>query len=113
MLGRALRATREEIEKTIKSGINIPDNNFYAKVSRENGKKLGFAIIVSKKTEKTSVGRHLIKRKISAALEASIPKIRPDFNKTVVLFAKKPEKRISFKETKNELVEILKKAKVF
>ena len=59
MLKSKYRATRLNIEDTIKNGIMISENFLYAKVSRKDSENAGFAIVVSKKIEKTSVGRHL------------------------------------------------------
>lgn len=107
MLSRKYRANRTDIENAIKMGQTVSENYSYAKVSRKDPEKAGFAIVVSKKIEKTSVGRHLIKRKISAAIEASLPKMSPDFKRTVVFFPKKTEKLISYQEIKKEIEKIL------
>lgn len=88
MLSRRYRASKNDIEKAIKMGFTENSDILYAKISKNEADKLSFAIIVSKKVEKTSVGRHLIKRRISAAIESMIPKIKPDFKRTVVFFAK-------------------------
>ena len=90
--------------------MTISEAILYAKVSRKDAKKAGFAIVVSKKIEKTSVGRHALKRKISAAIEDNIKKMNPDFKKTIVFFPKKTEKLVSYTETKKEVDEILKKS---
>lgn len=111
MLRNKYRAGRQDIEDTIKFGVTISENFLYAKISRKDGEKPGFAIVVSKKIEKTSVGRHRMKRKISAAIEENLKKIGADFKKTIVFFPKKTEKPISYKEIKKEVEEILKKAR--
>ncbi|MEI8123765.1 MAG: ribonuclease P protein component [bacterium] len=92
MLSRKYRANKDDIEETIKSGSNIQGNFVYAKVSRSKKDINTFAIIISKKTEKTSVGRHLIKRRISSALEDNIKDNGKDYLKTIVFFYKKSEK---------------------
>ena len=109
MLPRKFRASRINIENTIKNGVTIPGNFVYAKISRGISEKPGFAVIVAKKTEKTSVGRHLIKRRIHSILEVFIKKIKPDFKKTLVIFVKKTEKPITLPQIKTGLEEILKK----
>ena len=109
MLNRKYRATRENIEGTSKTGISIFGNFLYAKVSKKETEKVGFAIIVPKKIEKTSVGRHLIKRKISSYIENNLSKINPNFKKTIVFFIKKIEKTLIYKEVEKDVDFILKK----
>ncbi|MCX6717112.1 MAG: ribonuclease P protein component [Candidatus Taylorbacteria bacterium] len=92
MLSRKYRASKDDIEETIKNGFNIQGNFVYAKVSRDKKDINTFAIIISKKTEKTSVGRHLIKRRISSALEDIVKNNEKDYLKTIVFFYKKSEK---------------------
>ncbi len=110
MLKRKYRASRKDIEDAIKSGMTISENFLYAKVSRHEVEKTSFAIVVSKKIEKTSVGRHVLKRKISAALEENLKKTNEKFKKTIIFFPKKTEKPISYKEIKKEAEKVLKKA---
>lgn len=107
MLARKYRATRKDIENAIKGGFTVDSNVLYAKISRKDAEKAGFAIVVSKKVEKTSVGRHLIKRRISDVLEKNLSKIPTDFKKTVVFFAKKREKVPEYAEIKKSVEEIL------
>jgi ribonuclease P protein component len=113
MLNRKYRATRVDIENTIKTGANIPGTSVYAKISRSEGKKAGFAIVVSKKTEKTSVGRHLIKRRISGFLEKNLPKIDADFKKTAVFFMKDVKSPLFYKQAEKDIKNILEKGGFF
>ena len=112
MLARKYRATRIDIENAIKGGFNVDSAFVYAKISRKEPKTAGFAIVVSKKVEPTSVGRHLIKRRISDALEKNLSKISPSFKKTVVFFAKKQEKVPEYAEIRKCVEEILEKIKI-
>ena len=109
MLKRKYRATRADIEETTKTGITITGKFLYAKISRNEAKDMGFAIIVSKRNEKTSVGRHLIKRKISSYIEENISNINPNFKKTVVFLMKKIGEPINYTEMKNDVEFILEK----
>ena len=113
MLSRKYRATRLDIENTIKAGMNIPGICLYAKISRNDSAKAGFAIVVSKKTEKTSVGRHQIKRKLSACIEASLPQMQSDFKKTVVFFVKDRKNPAFYDQAEKDIQEILTKAHFF
>ncbi len=109
MLAKKLRASRKDIEAAVKNGKNIPGDYFYAKISGNSLNKAGFAIIVSKKTEKTSVGRHLIKRRASAVIESFLNKIKPGFVKTAVFFSKKSVKEISQADIKKDIEDIAKR----
>ena len=109
MIPRKYRATRIDIENAIKTGITVDSPILYTKVSKKVPEKTGFAIVISKKVEKTSAGRHLIKRRISDVIEKSLPKIKPDFKKTVVIFAKKQDKIASYRVIKENLEGILAK----
>jgi ribonuclease P protein component len=113
MLNRKYRATRIDIESAIKTGISISGMVLYAKISKQDRKSAGFAIVVSKKVEKTSVGRHAIKRKISAYLESQLTKMNPEFKKTLVFFVKDAKSPNFYTQAYKDLVDILKKADFF
>ncbi|MDO8624319.1 MAG: ribonuclease P protein component [bacterium] len=61
----------------------------------------GYAVVVSKKTAKLSTARHLLKRRVLAALR-SLP-LPP----AVVVFAKDSATALSFAEIKTELATLL------
>lgn len=107
MLGRKYRATRPNIEETIKTGNTIFGKFINTKISKKNHEKLGFSIIVPKKVEKTSVGRHKIKRKISSFIEKMLSKINKDSKKTVVFFAKKTDEPIDYPKVEKDVENIV------
>ncbi|MFH0755377.1 MAG: ribonuclease P protein component [bacterium] len=111
MLSRKYRAIRSDIEETIKTGISISGKFLFAKISKKEKQNLGFAIIISKKNEKTSVGRHIIKRKISSFIEKNLPKINSNFKKTIIFFLKKTNEPLickkNFKEIEKDIEFIL------
>jgi ribonuclease P protein component len=109
MFQRKYRASKEDIEKTVKNGYNIQGNLLYIKVSREKKEKTTFAIIISKKIEKTSVGRHLLKRRVSNAIEDYIKEKKQEISKTIVVFPKKLEKIAKFSQFCDDIFEILSK----
>ena len=113
MLSRKYRATRPNIEETIKTGITVFGKFIYAKISRKNAEKAGFAIVVSKKNEKTSVGRHLIKRKISSYIEENLTKINPEFKKTIVFIIKKTNEPMDYKEVKKDVEFVFEKSGLY
>ncbi len=102
-----MRANKKEIDEAIKNGKTVSGDFMYAKVSRISLEKPSFAIIVSKKVEKTSVGRHFVKRKISSILEKELLKMSSGFKKTAVIFAKKKEDKIDLVLAEKDLVHIL------
>lgn len=110
MLGRKYRATREEIESTVRTGMVLQGDILYSKYSRLDSKKPTFAIVVSKNNEKTSVGRHLIKRKISGYLEDKIKKIGQNFKKNLIFFIKKDIKVIDWDKIEKDIDFILEKS---
>jgi ribonuclease P protein component len=78
------------------------DNN----IELEN--KSIFSIVVPSKIEKLSVGRHLVKRRVSAVLEANLNQIRPGF--AVVVSVKKNMKDQGFSLINKEVIFLLEKA---
>ncbi|MBU6370744.1 MAG: ribonuclease P protein component [Patescibacteria group bacterium] len=109
MMPKRKRPSRAEIEQTIKTGRTAPGEFVYAKISRESGISPLFAVVVSKKTEKTSVGRHRIKRRISAAAEKTL-KTMPDFKKTMVFFAKKSDAVTTYADIEKDVGAIFRSA---
>jgi len=69
MLAKKYRVTKEGIEKATKLGKGPSLDFFYAKIIPNDFKNSRFAIIVNKKTKKTSVGRHLLKRRLWSVLD--------------------------------------------
>lgn len=107
MLNRKFRATRPNIEETIKTGISVFGKFLNTKISRKDAEKLGFSIVVSKKVDKTSVGRHRIKRKISSYIEGNLPKINKNTKKTVVFLTKKTEELLNYQDIEKDVKKIL------
>ncbi len=107
MLAKKFRATRLNIEETMKRGSTVSGDFVFAKVSKISFDTPSFSIIVSKKIEKSSVGRHLIKRRISSVLEKNIKIMSPSFNRVILLFPKKiiplPKSATFEKDIKNIL----------
>jgi len=107
MIPKKYRATRIDIEETAKNGFVYDRPCLYAKVSKKDMEKACFAIVISKKVEKLSVGRHLIKRRISNVIEKNLSKIKPEFKKAVIFFAKKQEKTPKFSKIKEDVEAVL------
>jgi ribonuclease P protein component len=113
MIPKKFRAEKKQIEETIKRGLNIYGKNFYLRVSRSKAEKAGFSVVISKKTEKTSVGRHKIKRQVMSVIESLLSKINKNTTKTVVVYVKKSEKPLLFADIKKEIIDLFKNTDIF
>ena len=109
MLNRRYRSSRIDIEKTIKTGFSVNGDFLYAKVLEKGVEKLSFSVIVSKKIEKTSVGRHHIKRIISSVIEDKIKENMDISPKIVIFFVKSFDKTNYFLKIKKDTNTILNK----
>lgn len=109
MLPAKRRIKKEFFLKIIKDGYFVYGDNFYLKLLAKNDQlPTLFAFVVPLKVKKTSVGRHLIKRKLSAVIENILPNIKSGFY--IILFIKKDV--ISSSDYKKEIVDLLSKAQV-
>lgn len=88
MLSRKYRASRIDIETAVKTGFSVSGDLLYAKVLEKGVKKPAFSIVISKKIEKTSVGRHRIKRIVSSVIEEKVRENTKIPFKIVVFFVK-------------------------
>jgi len=110
MLANKFRLNRQEIGEIIKKGVCFNGFFFYIKALYLSDKKNnGFSIIISKKVEKTSVGRHRIKRIVSSVIEeTSLNKIKTKFN-SFVFILKPVEKDLFYeKKLKNDIKNVIK-----
>jgi len=106
MLARKYRATKILIGETIQKGKTIQGDFVYAKYLKNQVNKPFFAIVVAKKVEKTSVGRHHIKRLVSQCIEDILLKPAVQPTKTIVFFAKKTEKKPVYSILKKDIAKI-------
>ena len=81
-----------------------------AKTPEEVSEPGQFSFVIPNKIKKTSVGRHLIKRRLTAAVEKLLITIKPGFS--AIIFVKKDISTLPFTEVEKEVVELLKKAKI-
>ncbi|MFA5935206.1 MAG: ribonuclease P protein component, partial [Candidatus Paceibacterota bacterium] len=107
MLSRKNRASRIDIERAVKTGFSVSGDFLYAKVLEKDVKTLCFSVIVSKKIEKTSVGRHHIKRIISSVIEERIKEKEIFSSKIVVFFVKNIDKVDPFTKIRKDADKIL------
>jgi len=97
MFSKKNRIPRIDIENIIKKGQNLDSGLFYLKFTVNNVEKPRFSVIVSKKVAKSSVKRHLFKRRfINQVKEHSFK------NGDYVFFLKKEAQNKTFKEMKED-----------
>jgi ribonuclease P protein component len=109
MLPTKRRIKKEFFPKIVKEGLFVHSNNFYLRLlDRKDQQPSLFAVVVPIKVKKTSVGRHLIKRKIIAAVESYLSNTLPGYSS--IIFVKKDTSLLPYREIKNEVQELLIKA---
>lgn len=92
----------------MKEGVFMHSANFYLRfLVRKDEKPSLFGFVVPNKVKKTSVGRHLIKRRMSAVVEKLLITLKPGIS--AIVFAKKDVSKVAFSEIEKELVELLKR----
>jgi ribonuclease P protein component len=111
MLPIKRRVKKALFPKIMKEGIFLHGINFYLRLlDRKDALPTLFSFVVPNKVKKTAVGRHLIKRRISAVVENLLTTIKPGF--LVIFFAKKDVSSLPFGEVEKEIVELMRKAKL-
>jgi len=95
----------------MKEGVFLHAPNLYLRfIDNKDQSPSCFGFVVPVKVSKTSVGRHLIKRKLSSVVEKALLDIKPGF--WGIFFAKKDISSISYQEIEKEALELLVKAKM-
>lgn len=95
----------------MKEGFFVHGSSFYLKyLNNKDNKPPLFSFVVPVKVKKTSVGRHLSKRKMSAVIEKVYSSLKPGFS--VVIFNKKDISKMPYFEIEKEILELLKKVEV-
>ena len=111
MLPIKSRVKKDLFPKIMKEGVFLHGNNFYMRLLNRNDTLSPlFSFVVPNKVKKTSVGRHLIKRRLSAVVEKLLITLKPGIS--AIIFAKKDVSKAPFGEIKKEITELLKKAKI-
>jgi ribonuclease P protein component len=109
MLPLNRRIKKESFEKIMKEGVFVHSTSFYLRVwNRKDSLPSLFSFVVPIKVKKKSVGRHLFRRKMSAAVESVLLDLKVGFS--VIFFAKKDFSTLPLLEMKKEILELLVKA---
>jgi ribonuclease P protein component len=106
MFSRKNRIPREKLEEIIKQSKSLGGDFFNIKFSENNLDFPRFSVVVAKKTCKSSVGRHLLKRRAVSMIKSQIKTFS---NRDYVFFVKKEAINKDFKEIKTNLESFLKK----
>ncbi len=112
------RLKKASFEEIMKDGLFLHGDSFYARILAPTSLKLRgaslipskFAFVVPVKVKKTSVGRHLIKRRMSTVVEKLLITLKPAFS--MVIFAKKDVSKLPFSAIEQEITELLRKGKL-
>jgi ribonuclease P protein component len=118
MLPTKRRIKKDSFSEILKKGVFVHSTNIYlcllpknTLISAKNEENLSlFGFVVSSKIKKTSVGRHFLKRKLSGSVEEILKSIKPGFY--CLFFAKKDMSALPYSEIKEEIINLLKKAKM-
>jgi ribonuclease P protein component len=111
MLPIKIRVKKESFAKIMKEGVFVHGTNFYLRLlDRKDEKPSLFSFVVPNKVKKTSVGRHLIKRRMSAVVENLLTTLKSGYS--VLFFAKKDVSALPYSEIEKEITELLRKAKL-
>lgn len=111
MLPIKRRIKKESFGKIMKEGVFVHEVNFYLKLlDRKDDSPSLFAFVVPVKVKKTSVGRHLIKRRMTAVVENLLITLKNGYS--CIVFAKKDVSTLPHEQIEKEVTDLLKKAKV-
>lgn len=105
MIEKKHRIDTETLKKVIKTGKNSHSEHFFVKILPNTLEISRFSVIISKKTSKLSVGRHLLKRQISDIIEKMSYKTRSkaDF----AIFSKENADGLEYENVKKEIGELI------
>jgi ribonuclease P protein component len=105
MLITKKRVKKELFPSIIKGGRTISSPNFYIRFLEQKESKTSlFSFVVPNKVVKTSVGRHKLKRKMSAVVEKNFKIIKN--NLICLVFAKKNPPKLIYLEIETELLSL-------
>jgi ribonuclease P protein component len=111
MLPTKRRVKKESFAKIMKDGVFLHAPNLYLRfLDRKDESPSLFGFVVPNKVKKTSVGRHLIKRKLTAMVEKALPNTKSGLS--CLFFVKKDTTLLSDIEIEKEIIDLLKKGKI-
>lgn len=100
------RVKKDAFPEIMKKGRFLHRESLYiVSLSRGDALPSRFSFVVPSKVKKTSVGRHLIKRRLTAVIEEVLPNIKSGFS--AILYVKKDISGFSYQKIKKEILELL------
>lgn len=111
MLNKKKKVNTSVFQTVIKEGIGYFSQNISLKILKKTSSERKFGVSVSKKELKTAVKRNLLKRRVLSILQKIESKTNTGFN--CVFFLKKGALNLPYQTLQDEIVFLLKKAKVF
>lgn len=106
MLPTKRRVKKEFFPEIMKKGSFLSGGSFYLRfLNRKDGFLSIFSFVVPNKVKKTSVGRHLIKRRMSFVVESEIDNFKTGFS--CLIFAQKDPSALSATAIRKEILDLL------
>lgn len=110
MLKQQNRVNKHLFADVIKGGFSYYGQNASLKTVKTQDFKPKFSVYAPKKEVKSAVKRNLIRRRAQSVLQKVLPKTNPCFNTVILL--KKGALDLPFSKLEDEIIFLLKKAKI-
>ena len=111
MLPIKRRIKKESFTEIVKGGVFVHLDSFYLiYLDRKDNLPSRFSFVVSSKVNKTSVGRHLLKRRMTKVVEERLLEVK--FGFSCLVYAKKGASSLLYSELKTEILKLLIKSKL-
>ena len=110
MLRKQNRVNKHLFVDVVKKGVTYYNPNTSLKTIKTISPKSGFSVYTPKKEVKSAVKRNLIRRRVQFILQKVLPKINHSHNTVILL--KKGVLKLPFYKLEDEIVFLLKKAKI-
>jgi ribonuclease P protein component len=111
MLPIKRRIKKESFKKEMKGAAFLHTEDIYLRLlDRKDNLPSLFSFIIPIKIIKTSVGRHLIKRRLSDIIEKTLTRVKPSYS--CFIFLKKDISSLPYIKIKQEILELLTQAGV-
>ena len=110
MLNKKKKVNTSIFKTIIKEGTSYFSQNISLRIVKKTSIGRKFGVSVSKKELKTAVKRNLLKRRVLSILQKIEPKTNTGFN--CVFFLKKGALELPYPKLQDEIIFLLKKAKI-
>lgn len=110
MLKKQNRLNKHLFAIVVKSGTTYYSPNIYIKTLKTTSLKSHFSVYTPKKEVRSAVKRNLIRRRVQFILQKILPKTNKGYD--TVIFLKKGTLSLPFSKLEDEVVFLIKKAKL-